>query len=81
MTTKQSSDVDAWLEREADHVRKALESASRHFDGNDNLTVTLWKRCMQEKAALACLSKWENVALLSQPVIFNFLQIPLGDTV
>ena len=39
MTTKQSSDVDVWLERETDHVRKALESASRHFDGNDNLTV------------------------------------------
>ena len=39
MTTKQSSDVDAWLEREADHVRKALESASRYFDENDNLTV------------------------------------------
>ena len=39
MTTKQSSDVDVWLERETNHVQKALESASRHFDGNDNLTV------------------------------------------
>lgn len=39
MTTKQSFDIDAWLDRETDHVRKALESASRHFDGNDNLTV------------------------------------------
>src|SRR3989338_5211426 len=49
MPTKQSSDVDTWLERETDHVRKALvrqrrirlrrKSASRHFDGNDNLTV------------------------------------------
>lgn len=39
MPTKQASDVDIWLERETDHVRKALESASRHFDGSDNLTV------------------------------------------
>ncbi|MBI4353529.1 MAG: transglycosylase SLT domain-containing protein [Candidatus Omnitrophica bacterium] len=39
MATKLSSDVDTWLKRETDHVRKALESASRHFDGNDNLTV------------------------------------------
>ena len=39
MATKQSSGVDAWLELETDHIRKALESASLHFDGNDNLTV------------------------------------------
>lgn len=39
MATKQPTDVDRWLERETDHVRKALESASRHFDGSDNLTV------------------------------------------
>ena len=39
MAIKQSSDVDIWLERETDHVRKALENASRHFDSNDNLTV------------------------------------------
>ena len=39
MATKQSSEVDAWLERETDHIRKALENASSHFDGNDSLTV------------------------------------------
>jgi membrane-bound lytic murein transglycosylase MltF len=39
MPQKQLSNVDAWLERETDHVRKALETASRHFDVNDNLTV------------------------------------------
>lgn len=39
MATKQASDVDVWLGRETDHVRKALENASRHFDSNDNLTV------------------------------------------
>ena len=33
------SNVDVWLGRETDHIRKALENASRHFDGNDNLTV------------------------------------------
>ncbi len=39
MPTKQASNVDGWLERETDHVRKALESASRYFNRNDNLTV------------------------------------------
>lgn len=39
MAKKQPSEVDVWLERETDHVRKALESASRYFDGNDQLTV------------------------------------------
>ncbi len=33
------SNVDAWLERETSHKRKALESASRYFDEDDNLTV------------------------------------------
>lgn len=40
MPKKRSADVNAWLERETDHVRKALESASKHFDGNDTLTVS-----------------------------------------
>ncbi|MBU0570512.1 MAG: transglycosylase SLT domain-containing protein [Candidatus Omnitrophica bacterium] len=39
MAQKQGSNVDAWLERETDHTRKALENASRHFDENDSLTV------------------------------------------
>ncbi len=34
-----TSDVDIWLERETPRVRKALESASRHFDADDALTV------------------------------------------
>ena len=33
------SNVDRWLERETPRVRKALESASRYFDANDELTV------------------------------------------
>ena len=39
MAKKQESNVDLWLGRETSHVRKALESASRYFDGNDSLTV------------------------------------------
>lgn len=39
MATEKQSNVDAWLEQETDHVRNALESASRYFDGNDQLTV------------------------------------------
>ncbi len=39
VTNKTASEVDIWLTRETDHVRKALENASRHFDKNDKLTV------------------------------------------
>jgi len=39
MAEKESSSVDRWLQRETPRVRKALESASRYFDSNDNLTV------------------------------------------
>ena len=40
MARQQSSNnVDRWLGRETPRIRKALESASRHFDGNDTLTV------------------------------------------
>ena len=38
MAEKPSS-VDQWLGRETPRVRKALESASRYFDSNDELTV------------------------------------------
>jgi hypothetical protein len=36
---RKRSDVDVWLERETPRIRRALESASRHFDINDKLTV------------------------------------------
>jgi len=39
MAEKQPSNVDQWLERETPRIRKALESASRYFDSNDELTV------------------------------------------
>lgn len=34
-----ASDVDAWLKRETQHIRKALENASTYFDNNDVLDV------------------------------------------
>lgn len=39
MPRQRTSSVDVWLKRETLHVRRALESASRHFDADDNLTV------------------------------------------
>lgn len=39
MAEQRRSNVDQWLERETPRVRQALESASRHFDANDSLTV------------------------------------------
>ena len=37
--TKSKTNVDIWLERETEHKRKALENASRYFDGKDTFTV------------------------------------------
>lgn len=39
MAEQQPSNVDQWLERETPRTRKALESVSRYFDSNDELTV------------------------------------------
>ena len=39
MAKEQPSNVDLWLGRETNRKRKALESASRHFDASDGLTV------------------------------------------
>lgn len=39
MPKKQPSDVDVWIGRETSRTRRAIESASRYFDANDNLTV------------------------------------------
>lgn len=36
---KKQSDVDIWIGRETEHIRKALENASTYFDGNDVLDV------------------------------------------
>ena len=37
--TKKRTAVDVWLDRETDHVRRALENASRYFARTDALTV------------------------------------------
>jgi membrane-bound lytic murein transglycosylase MltF len=39
MAKQRPSNVEQWLKRETPRVRKALESASRYFDANDELTV------------------------------------------
>jgi membrane-bound lytic murein transglycosylase MltF len=39
MSEKPKTNVDAWLEKETAHKRKALENGSRYFDDNDPLTV------------------------------------------
>jgi membrane-bound lytic murein transglycosylase MltF len=36
---EKKTEVDSFLERETDHVRRALENASRHFDEHDKLDV------------------------------------------
>lgn len=57
MPTKQPSDVDIWLERETPRIRKALESASRHFDGNDNLTVNTLEAVYARESSFGLPSK------------------------
>ena len=39
MAEREPSNVDQWLKRETARIRKALESASRYFDSNEELTV------------------------------------------
>ena len=35
----QKSNVPGWIKRETSHTRRSLETASRHFDRNDELDV------------------------------------------
>ncbi len=37
--TSQRPNMSDWLKRETSHQRKALETASRHFDKNDTMDV------------------------------------------
>ena len=39
--SEKKSKVDAWLEKETSHKKKALENASRYFDSKDSLTVNI----------------------------------------
>ena len=66
MAEKRPTNVDQWLERETPRTRKALESASRYFDVNDNLTVNTLEAVYGQKAALAPC--WDNAALLTRLV-------------
>src|SRR3990167_4315594 len=55
MPEKRPSDVDRWLERETPRVRKALESASRYFDGNDSLTVNTLEAVYAKESSFGTL--------------------------
>ena len=55
MPEKRPSDVDRWLERETPQVRKALESASRYFDGNDCLTVNTLEAMYAKESSFGTL--------------------------
>ncbi len=55
MVKKRPSNVDAWLERETPHVRKALESASKYFDGNDSLTVNTLEAVYGQESSFGAL--------------------------
>jgi len=57
MPSKQKSNVDVWLERETPRVRRALESASRHFDSDDNLTVNTLEAVYGQESSFGTLSQ------------------------
>ena len=52
---EKSSKVDQWLERETPRIRKALESASRYFDGNDSLTVNTLEAVYGQESSFGTL--------------------------
>ena len=54
---EKSSNVDQWLERETPRIRKALESASRHFDSNDELTVNTLEAIYGQENSFGILLK------------------------
>ena len=55
MPKEQPSDVDVWLERETPRVRKALESASRHFDADDDLTVNTLEAVYSQESSFGTM--------------------------
>ena len=55
MVKERTSDVDVWLERETPRVRKALESASKHFDGNDHPTVNTLEAVYGQESSLGTI--------------------------
>lgn len=55
MAEQERSNVDQWLERETPRVRKALESASRHFDSNDDLAVNTLEAMYGQESSFGTL--------------------------
>lgn len=55
MAKEQQSNVDQWLKRETPRTRKALESASRYFDSNDNLTVNTLEAVYGQESSFGVL--------------------------
>ena len=55
MAEQRPSNVDRWLERETPRIRKALESASRHFDTSDLLTVNTLEAVYGQESSFGTL--------------------------
>ena len=55
MPKQQTSNVDAWLKRETPRIRRALETASRHFDARDNLTVNTLEAVYGQESSFGTL--------------------------
>ena len=52
---KKQSNVDVWLRRETPRVRRALESASQHFNANDRLTVNTLEAIYGQESSFGSL--------------------------
>lgn len=57
MAKRQPSDVDVWLKRETPRARRALESASRYFDGSDRLTVNVLEAVYGQESSFGVLMR------------------------
>ena len=55
MAEQRPSNVDRWLERETPRIRKALESASRYFDSNDNLAINTLEAIYGQESSFGIL--------------------------
>lgn len=62
MSADKKSNVDVWLKRESEHTRKALENASRHFDGNDALTVNTLEAIYSQESGFGSMLGKRGVA-------------------
>ena len=51
------TNVDIWLKRETPHIRKALENASRYFDGKDIFTVNTLEAIYGQESSFGILKR------------------------